>query len=292
MFYDHLLGLYEKALPAELGWPDRLAVARQLGFDYVEISIDETDERLGRLYWDEARKRSLRRAITDEWMPLRSMCLSAHRRFPFGSADARVRDKAREIMRKAVEFADSVGIRVIQLAGYDVYYEPSTESSRVAFAEGMEWAARLAERYQVMLGMEIMDTPFMNSISKHLIYEDRIASPYYKVYPDIGNLTAWGNDVGAELRKGRSSMVAIHLKETLAVSAECPGQFRGVPFGSGCVDFVGFFRLIRELNYRGPFLLEMWTGTTGDDVAEIRRTLDFLHRKYRESCADENTLRL
>ena len=42
MFYDHLLGLYEKALPAELGWPDRLAVARQLGFDYVLTDAGET----------------------------------------------------------------------------------------------------------------------------------------------------------------------------------------------------------------------------------------------------------
>lgn len=288
MFHDHLLGLYEKALPSELEWTDRLVMARRLGFDYVEISIDETDERLERLYWNTARKRLLQHTIAAEEMPLRSMCLSAHRRFPFGSADMQVRHKAYDIMRRAIEFADSVGIRTIQLAGYDVYYEPSTADSRAAFADGLAWAARLAERYQVMLAMEIMDTPFMNSISKHLVYEKEIASPYYKVYPDIGNLTAWGNDVGAELRKGRPSMVAVHLKETLPVSSDFPGQFRSVPFGSGCVDFAGFFRLVRELDYRGPFLLEMWTGTTGDDMAEIRRTLDFLHEKYLESYTDKN----
>lgn len=43
MFHGHLLGLYEKALPAEWSWERRLSAARELGFDYMEISIDETD---------------------------------------------------------------------------------------------------------------------------------------------------------------------------------------------------------------------------------------------------------
>lgn len=42
------LGLYEKAMPTELSWREKLLCAGQAGFDYVEISIDETDERLAR----------------------------------------------------------------------------------------------------------------------------------------------------------------------------------------------------------------------------------------------------
>ncbi len=202
MFHGHLLGLYEKALPAEWSWERRLSAARELGFDYMEISIDETDGRMARLWWSRAERKALRELTDRLDMPIRSMCLSAHRRFPFGSADASVRGKARELAEKAVQFADDLGIRVIQLAGYDVYYEPPTNRSAAAFLEGMEYVARLGERYQVMHAMEIMDTPFMNSITKHLWYEERIRSPYYRVYPDLGNLTAWGNDIAAELKKG------------------------------------------------------------------------------------------
>ncbi|VEI48212.1 putative L-xylulose 5-phosphate 3-epimerase [Actinobacillus equuli] len=39
----------------------------------------------------------------------------------------------------------------------------------------------------------------------------------------------------------------------------CKGQFRDVPFGDGCVDFKGFFEILAKLNYRGAFLIEMWT---------------------------------
>lgn len=283
MFHGHLLGLYEKALPAEWPWERRLSAARELGFDYMEISIDETDERMARLRWNKAERKALR-DLTDRLdMPIRSMCLSAHRRFPFGSADAAVRGKARELAEKAVRFADDLGIHVIQLAGYDVYYESPTNRSAAAFLEGMEYVARLAERYQIMHAMEIMDTPFMNSITKHLWYEEHIRSPYYRVYPDLGNLTAWGNDVAAELEKGIASIVAIHLKETRPVTTESSGEFRGVPLGAGTVDFVGAFRTLRTLGYSGPYLLEMWAGTASDDCAEIARSRALLEDAYERS---------
>lgn len=68
-----------------------------------------------------------------------------------------------------------------------------------------------------------------------------------------------GNDVTAELQLGIDRIAAIHLKDTLPVTATHPGQFRDVPFGEGCVDFVGIFKTLHELNYRGAFLIEMWT---------------------------------
>lgn len=37
------LGIYEKALPAGECWLERLRLAKTLGFDFVEMSVDETD---------------------------------------------------------------------------------------------------------------------------------------------------------------------------------------------------------------------------------------------------------
>lgn len=65
-----------------------------------------------------------------------SMCLSAHRRFPFGSRDEAVRERAREIMSKAIRLARDLGIRTIQLAGYDVYYEDHDEGTRNVLLKG------------------------------------------------------------------------------------------------------------------------------------------------------------
>ena len=38
------IGLYEKAVPSSLSWEEKLSCARECGYDFLEISIDETDE--------------------------------------------------------------------------------------------------------------------------------------------------------------------------------------------------------------------------------------------------------
>ena len=43
------LGLYEKAMPGTLSWPEKMQAAKRAGYDFIEISIDETDAKLERL---------------------------------------------------------------------------------------------------------------------------------------------------------------------------------------------------------------------------------------------------
>ncbi|RTF97699.1 L-ribulose-5-phosphate 3-epimerase, partial [Serratia marcescens] len=205
-----------------------------------------------------------------------------HRRDPFGSAEAATRERARVLMSKALELATDLGIRNIQLAGYDVYYEPADRYSRERFIEGMQWAAAQAARAQVMLSVEVMDTPFINSISKWRDIARHVNSPWFTVYPDLGNLSAWGNDVPRELELGIDRIAAIHLKDTYPVTAVSPGQFRDVPFGEGCVDFVEVFRTLQRLNYRGAFLIEMWTEKAEEPVAEIVQARRWIEQKMQQ----------
>lgn len=281
MFQNHVVGIYEKAFGPEIKWRERLDRASKLGFDYVEISIDETDERLSRLDWTKPQKKQLLDDIWNSGISIRSMCLSGHRRFPFGSAETAIRKRAFEIMDKAIEFAGDIGIRVIQLAGYDVYYEQSTDESVKRFAEGMQWAAERAARAQVMLAMEIMDTPFMNSITKHLEYERAINSPWYRVYPDLGNLSAWReNDPALELEKGVGSIVGVHVKDTVPPSGDFKGLFKSVPFGSGCVNFSARFAQLEQLGYTGPYMIEMWYKDGTNDIEEISKACKWLDEQY------------
>ena len=37
----YAIGLYEKAMPPTLSWREKLTFARDAGYDFVEISIDE-----------------------------------------------------------------------------------------------------------------------------------------------------------------------------------------------------------------------------------------------------------
>ena len=265
-----MLGIYEKALPKSISWPERLALTKLLGFDFIELSIDETDERIARLEWTKAQRQEILSAIMDTEIPILSMCLSAHRRYPLGSADIKKQEMAIELLKKAVDLASDLGIRTIQLAGYDVYYEPKTIASRQTFIENLAKCVAIAANKGVVLAIEIMDDPFINSISKFLAIKSQIPSPYLQVYPDLGNLSAWPeNDVGHELEKGISEISQIHLKDTLAVTSDFEGKFKNVKFGEGCVDFMGCLKTLKRLNYSGSFVMEMWSETSPSPEVEI-----------------------
>lgn len=254
----HRVGLYEKALPNELSWEDKLKQTKELGFDFLEISVDESDERRSRLDWNDEEVYALRRLCEKHGVPLQSMCLSAHRKFPFGSADPAIREQAVIHMEKAISLAYKLGIRTIQLAGYDVYYEPADKVTHQRFIEGMKLSAQLAERSGVMLAVEIMDTDYLNSLSKFEVLSREVNSPYFTAYPDVGNISGWNYDIVTELKLSKPHITQIHLKDTYKVTDEYKGQFRDLVIGDGEVDFNAIFETLKETECVVPLVIEMW----------------------------------
>ena len=263
----YAIGLYEKAMPPSMDWREKLTFAKEAGYDYVEISIDEKDDKLARLDWSAEERSALVQTMREVGLPIRSMCLSGHRKYPFGASDEAVRARSMEIMEKAILLADDLGIRTIQLAGYDVYYEEGTARSKALFLENLKKAAEMAAVYGIILGFETMETDFMNTVWKSMFYVNAVGSPYLGVYPDIGNLTnaavSSGGSVTDDLYSGRGHIFALHLKETV------PGVFREVPFLTGHVDFETGIKKAWELGIR-RFVTEMWyignDDTWADDI--------------------------
>jgi L-ribulose-5-phosphate 3-epimerase/hexulose-6-phosphate isomerase len=272
------LGLYEKSMPGSLSLPRKLEEAKRAGFDYVELSVDETDEKLARLEWTGAEINSLRRAMEETELPILSICLSAHRRFPLGDPDGAARERSMDIMEKAVALASRLGIRIIQLAGYDVYYKPSSDETRRFFAGNLERSVLIAARAGIILAFETMETSFIDTVGKALAWVKRIDSPYLQIYPDLGNITnaalIYGTDALADLESGRGHLAAMHLKETK------PGVYRELPFGTGHVDFAAGAKAAWGLGVRmyvGEFWHtgeENWREILEDNNRFLRKALD------------------
>ncbi len=263
---EYKIGLYEKALPSGFSWKEKLLTAKETGYDFIEISIDETDQKLARLEMSAAERRELRELFEETGLPIRSMCLSGHRKYPLGSLNEDTRKRSLEIMEKALQFSDDLGIRIIQLAGYDVYYEESTEETEKLFRENLAVCAELAARYGISMGFETMETPFMNTVEKSMKYVNAVNSPWLGVYPDLGNLTnaakTYGTSVIEDLETGRGHLMAMHLKETI------PGHFREIPFGTGHVDFDSGVSKAWELGIR-RYVTEFWDVRDGRWAEEL-----------------------
>ena len=277
------VGLYEKALPASLSWEERLAAAGQAGYDFVEISIDESDERLGRLDWSPVERAALRRAITDTGVRVMTMCLSGHRKYPLGSHDPQVRRQGQEILRKAIAFAGDIGLRVVQVMGYDVFYEPSDEQTRANFIDGLRLGAVWAEQSGVMLGLENLDTPFVENLPKALDIIQEIDSPWLKLYPDLGNLAAAGFPPAEQLPLAGRQLLGIHIKDVL------PRVIRGVPFGEGIMRFHETFHALAQTGFWGLIGIEMWGDRhAGEDpLASVAAARRFVGRLVDETWPDD-----
>ena len=110
---------------------------------------------------------------------------------------------------KAIQFARDVGIRVIQLAGYDVYYQEANNETRRRFRDGLKESVEMASRAQVTLAMEIMDYPLDELHQQGAGLRALSQQSVVPALPDIGNLSAWDNDVQMELQAGMGHIVAV-----------------------------------------------------------------------------------
>jgi hexulose-6-phosphate isomerase, putative len=275
--HSYSLGLYEKSMPNTLSLAEKLRTAKETGFDFVEISIDETDEKLVRLDMSPQERCDIVDLMYQEGIRFETMCLSGHRKYPLGSPDPAIRALGLEIMEKAILFARDLGIRVIQIAGYDVYYGESTDETRLLFAEALAAGVKSAAKYGVLLAFETMETEFLNTVEKAMGWVDRISSPYLAVYPDAGNLTnaakEYDRDVLNDIELGHGHIAALHLKETV------PGKYREIPFGSGHVNFTSIIRKTYGMGNR-RYTAEFWYNGQEDWKKDIFYANDFLRKKF------------
>ena len=166
---------------------------------------------------------------------------------------------------------------------YDVFYEPSDEETRANFMEGLELGTWLGGQAGMMLGLENLDTPFVENASQGLAVIEEINSPWLRLYLDMGNLAAAGYNPADELRLTKDNLLGIHVKDAM------PKVIRGIPFGEGIVPFRETFRALADIGFWGMLGVEMWGNMHPDQepvegAAAARRFVDeLLSGAYGES---------
>jgi len=245
------LGLYEKSICFSLPWEEKLLLAKESGYDFLEISIDGEAPRVNRLY-DDGAARDLNRAILNTGVPVLSMALTANRKYPLGSEDQRTRRKGIEVVQRAVDFALTAGIRILQLAPYCGGNEEACEQAKNRLYTAVEQCLDYAQERCVTLSFEVIDTRMMRSVQQIMEFVRALDSPFFQAYADIGNLYAMGVDVEEDLTAGGRHVLGVHVKDSR------PLVVRDVPYGEGIVDFDKSFRALSKMEYGGILVAEMW----------------------------------
>lgn len=255
MMKKYEIGLYEKAMRNTLSWEEKLKCAKECGYDYLEICIDATEEKINRIFMDTAEKKQIMEAVLNTGLPIGSMSVSALTKYALGDPDEAIRRRAMEIAEKSIELAVDLGARTVMIPGYDIYFGESTVETKKYFLENVKKIAEIAEKEGILVGFETMENNFMNTTGKAVQYVNMVDSAYLKIYPDAGNITNAAvenrHDVCEDLSLGKGKLIALHLKETK------PGIFREVPFLTGHVQFEKIIHTAWELGVR-RYVTELW----------------------------------
>lgn len=275
-----VFGIYEKAVRPQ-SFEDMFRDARKAGYQSFELSIDASNGRLKRLFWGKKEAAEVWQAALRQDMKILTMCLSGHKRFPLGSSDPEITSAGMKIMEKALELGERLGIRIIQLSGFDVYdQEERTEETRKRYVDNVFRASRMAERACVMLAIEPVEGNLL-AVRDTMEVVRKIDSHCLQIYPDVANINSLGINPIQELPCGKGHIAAVHMRDSL------PGIYDAtIPFGSGYLDFDGVFRKLDEIGFCGPLVVEMWNTERTEYMEWIRQAREYMEthiRKVRES---------
>jgi hexulose-6-phosphate isomerase len=241
-------------LAKELSYAERFRIARDAGFDAIEMQTVVRE--------DEAAE--VRDAAMRTGLRIHSVMNADHWRFPLSSSDPDVVSRGVAGMDTSLRNAALWGADAVLLVPAVVdqttsYRDAWTRSQQVI----RDRLLPLARELKVIVAVEEVWNKFLLSPLEFARYVDELDSPWLKAYFDVGNVVFYGypqdwiRSLGARIAK-------VHLKD---FHLDRPnGRFAWTNLGDGDIDWRDVRRAFDEVGYRGYFTTEV----AGGDAAYLR----------------------
>jgi L-ribulose-5-phosphate 3-epimerase len=248
-------------LPRDLSYEARFALAREAGFEAIEMRTMTRDEEAAEIR-EASRKTGLR---------IHSVMNVEHWEAPLSSADPEVvrrsvRGMETSLRNAALWGADAVLLVPAVVDAATPYREAYTRSQRVIREQLLPKAAE----HKVIIAVEEVWNKFLLSPLEFARYVDEFDSPWLKAYFDVGNvvLFAFPQDW---IRTLGSRIVKVHLKDfTLDRRA---GRYTWVNLGEGDIDWPEVRRALGEIKYAGYVTTEL-SGGDATYLKDVSARLD------------------
>jgi L-ribulose-5-phosphate 3-epimerase len=241
-------------LPPEARYRERFALARDAGFDAVEMQTMARAEEAAEIR-DAAQKAGLR---------IHSVMNADHWRYPLSSSDRAVVDRSVAGMETSLRNAALWGADAVLLVPAVVdqsttYRDAWTRSQEVIRRRLLPLAADL----KVIVAVEEVWNKFLLSPLEFARYVDEFESPWLKAYFDVGNVVFYGYPQDW-IRTLGSRIAKVHLKD---FQLDRPnGRFTWRNIGDGDIDWPAVQQAFAEVGYNGY----MTTEISGGDAAYLK----------------------
>ena len=241
-------------LPKELSYADRFSLAREAGFEAVEMQTITKDDEAAEIK-EAAKKTGLR---------IHSVMNMDHWRLPISSSDPQVVSGSVKGMETSLKNAALWGADTVLLVPAVVdattsYRDAWTRSQRVI----RERLLPMARDLKVIIAVEEVWNKFLLSPIEFTKYVDEFESPWVKAYFDVGNVVFyafpqdWIRTLGSRIAK-------LHLKDFKLDRRN--GRFTWTNIGEGDIDWQEVRRALAEIKYAGYATTEL----SGGDAAYLK----------------------
>jgi hexulose-6-phosphate isomerase len=246
--------VYISMLPKELAYPERFALAKEVGFEGIEIGTIA----------DAAEAQAIKDAAGKAGLVIHSVMNADHWKYPLSSADPDVVNKSVAGMEASLRNAKLWGCDSVLLVPAVVNPETSyrdawTRSQRVI----RERILPLAQELKVVVGIEEVWNKFLLSPLEMARYVDEFGSPWVKAYFDVGNMLFYGYPQDWIRTLGKR-IHRVHIKDFKLDRGA--GKFEWKNLGEGDVDWVEVRKALGEVGYEGWITTEI----AGGDAAYLK----------------------
>jgi L-ribulose-5-phosphate 3-epimerase len=233
-------GICIGCLPGDLSDEAKLQLAKEAGFDGVEINTFDDLDACRRL------TESARRLGVE----LHSVMASGHWTYPLSSSDEETRQKGLANIRQSVETALVCGATtVLVVPGVVQADQPYRDTYEIAL-RSMRELARYAGERGIRLGVENVWNRFLLTPMEMGRFLDEIDSPHVGLYFDCGNILAYGYPQ-QWIRELGSRLVKVHVKDFESSTRQWKYLLQG------SVDWKAVRAALREVGYDDYLTAEM-----------------------------------
>lgn len=245
-------------LPKDRPYAERFALAREAGFEAIEIGTITKDEEAA----------EIREASQKAGLRVHSVMNEAHWRLPLSSGDPEVVKQSVQgvetsLRNAALWGADTVLVVPAVVDAGTSYKDAYTRSQRVI----RERLLPVARDLKVTIAVEEVWNKFLLSPIEFARYVDELDSPWARAYFDVGNvvLFAFPQDW---IRTLGPRIVKIHLKDFRMDRRN--GRYEWKNLGEGDIDWPEVRRALSEIKYAGYVTTELPGGDKGAELAYLK----------------------
>ena len=264
-------GTLQGVLGADL--PEVFALAKQLGFDGVELDWREIEQIHGGTLSPEDRPRWLA-AAQENGVPISGVAAHFLNAGGIASADEKVQQRALWEIREGLQLCRDLEAEALLVPFFGAAEMQSDDDKR-RLVENLKTLAPDAEATGVVLAIE--HTLRGDEAARIL---DEVNSPFVGDYWDMANCMSLGYDPLEEIAMLGKHVARVHAKEfekARVTGPRTPGSYPGlntVPFGSGDVPVREVLAALKSAVYTGYVTLE--TGAFGDRAQSAKAALAVL----------------